>query len=278
MSDSGFARTPAPPYWAVLFTSRRTPADGEGYAAMSQRMVELASQQPGFLGVESVRGEDGMGITISYWQSLENVKAWKEHLEHREAQRKGRTDWYGHYELRVALVERTRSMGGPMLEAHEPGPASRESASSALPNLAAKSRTVVWRLHVPAPPEVVYHVIASDEGRSHFWAESAEELDGVIHFVFSDGAHRLARVVERHPPVAFALEYFAGVARFELAPDGSGGTDLTLTHRDVPEATHQEIHASWLNILLPLKAWAAFNVDIRNHDRTRTWSKRYADS
>ena len=65
-----------PPYYAVIFTSRRTAADPDGYAAMSERMVELARRQPGFLGVESARGDDGLGITVSYWESEESIRRW----------------------------------------------------------------------------------------------------------------------------------------------------------------------------------------------------------
>ena len=83
-----FARTPEPPYYAVIFTSRRTAVD-DGYGPMADRMVELASRQPGFLGVESTRGADGLGITVSYWSSLEAIAAWKAHGEHRVAQVRG---------------------------------------------------------------------------------------------------------------------------------------------------------------------------------------------
>jgi heme-degrading monooxygenase HmoA len=99
------AKTPNPPYYAVIFTSLRT--EGErGYGLMADRMVELASQQPGFLGVESARTTDGLGITVSYWSSKEAIAAWKAHAEHRVAQETGRRDWYSGYHLRVARVER----------------------------------------------------------------------------------------------------------------------------------------------------------------------------
>ena len=101
-----FARTPEPPYYAVIFSSRRTAVE-EGYGPMADRMVELAARQPGFLGVESARGADGFGITVSYWSSLEAIAAWKAHGEHRIAQAAGRDKWYSHFELRVARVERT---------------------------------------------------------------------------------------------------------------------------------------------------------------------------
>ena len=105
---ASFARTPEPPYYAVLFTSQRTDVD-DGYGAVADRMVELAAQQPGYLGVESVRNAGGLGITLSYWVSLEAIAAWRAHAEHRVAQAAGRRKWYSHFELRVAKVERASS-------------------------------------------------------------------------------------------------------------------------------------------------------------------------
>ncbi len=92
------------PCYAVFFTSRRTPGD-QGYDAMAARMEELAAEQPGFLGIESARGADGFGITISYWRSLEELQAWKRVAEHRGAQQLGRERWYEQYRVRVARVE-----------------------------------------------------------------------------------------------------------------------------------------------------------------------------
>ncbi len=100
------ARLPDPPYYAVIFTSRRTASDSAGYAIAAERMVELAKDQPGFLGIESARGEDGVGITVSYWTNEEAIRSWREQAEHRLAQQSGRQTWYAEYELRVARVER----------------------------------------------------------------------------------------------------------------------------------------------------------------------------
>jgi heme-degrading monooxygenase HmoA len=110
MSREGFARTPAPPYYAVVFTSQRRDGD-HGYGATADRMAELAAQQPGYLGVESVRDASGLGITVSYWESEAAILAWRRHAEHTLARERGRTEWYEHYELRVAKVE--RAYGGP---------------------------------------------------------------------------------------------------------------------------------------------------------------------
>jgi heme-degrading monooxygenase HmoA len=108
MSAAAMARTPEPPYYAVIFTSMRSSID-EGYGAVADRMVELASEQPGFLGVESSRGADGFGITVSYWSSPEAIAAWKANAEHRIAQASGHRKWYEHFETRVARVERAYS-------------------------------------------------------------------------------------------------------------------------------------------------------------------------
>lgn len=103
MAASGIAKTPEPPYYAVIFSSHRTDGDN-GYADMAQRMVELASEQPGFLGMESAR--EHVGITVSYWESLEAIRHWKQHAQHQEAQRLGHQIWYSSFRIRVAKVER----------------------------------------------------------------------------------------------------------------------------------------------------------------------------
>lgn len=101
-----FADTPEPPYYAVVFTSVRSAADAKGYAATAERMVELAAVQPGFLGMESVRGDEGQGITVSYWSSLEAIRNWRDVAEHRLAQANGRSKWYDEFRLRICRVER----------------------------------------------------------------------------------------------------------------------------------------------------------------------------
>jgi heme-degrading monooxygenase HmoA len=100
------AATPEPPYWAVVFTSQRTGEDDEGYAAMAEALERIAPEQPGFLGIESVRDPSGLGITVSYWQSEESIAAWKRQALHARAQKSGRERWYADYALRVARVER----------------------------------------------------------------------------------------------------------------------------------------------------------------------------
>ena len=100
------ARTPEPPYYAVVFTSLRTEEDPEGYGQAAAEMERLSAQQPGYLGIESARGADGLGITVSYWASLEAIRNWKQVAEHRLVQRMGRERWYRRYQIRVSRVER----------------------------------------------------------------------------------------------------------------------------------------------------------------------------
>ncbi|MEZ7278641.1 antibiotic biosynthesis monooxygenase [Pseudoalteromonas sp. 68 DY56-GL68] len=101
------ANTPKPPYYAVIFTNTLSD-DTAGYEKMAIRMVELAEQQPGYLGMESVR--DSLGITVSYWQNLDAIKSWKQNVEHLTAQQLGKDKWYSAFTTRIAKVERDYSL------------------------------------------------------------------------------------------------------------------------------------------------------------------------
>ncbi|MES2376424.1 MAG: antibiotic biosynthesis monooxygenase [Bacteroidota bacterium] len=102
------AQTPSTPYYAVIFTSIRTEGNN-GYAAMADAMDELAKQQEGYLGIESARNE--IGITVSYWQSLEAIRNWKANTDHLIAQKYGREKWYANYKVRICKVERDYEFG-----------------------------------------------------------------------------------------------------------------------------------------------------------------------
>ena len=107
-----FAPLPEPPYYAVIFTSTlREGADDDGYGAMADRMVALAREQPGFLGIETSRGADGVGVTVSYWRDEAAIAAWKAQAEHKVAQETGRARWYAGFTLRVARIERAYDFG-----------------------------------------------------------------------------------------------------------------------------------------------------------------------
>ncbi len=108
--NSSFAPLAEPPYYAVIFTNQHRAADDPAYHEMAEEMVALAKTMPGYLGFESARGEDGFGFAISYWASEDAIKNWKRQADHLNAQRRGRSDWYEDYAVRVAKVERAYRM------------------------------------------------------------------------------------------------------------------------------------------------------------------------
>ena len=105
MADLSPAALPEPPYYAVVFTSLRTPGDN-GYEDRAAEMERLVAEQPGFLGVDSVRGADGLGITVSYWRDEESIQAWRDHLRHRKTRADGREHWYESFAVHIARVDR----------------------------------------------------------------------------------------------------------------------------------------------------------------------------
>lgn len=112
--DPRFCRTPRPPYYVVVFSALRTSVE-EGYVAAGERMFALAQTQPGFLGGESASGPDGFQISALYWTDPASIRAWKENTEHLAVQERARREWYAHYEIRVARVERAYSGPGGTL-------------------------------------------------------------------------------------------------------------------------------------------------------------------
>ena len=106
LSETEPAWLPKPPYYAVIFTSVRTDGD-HGYEQRAEEMFRLAADQPGFLGVDSTRGAEGLGITVSYWRDEESIRAWRAHADHARARADGRAHWYESFALHVARVERS---------------------------------------------------------------------------------------------------------------------------------------------------------------------------
>jgi len=136
-----------------------------------------------------------------------------------------------------------------------------------------------WKLHLKSSPETVYQALSTDMGRARFWAESAEEKDGIIHFIFPNQAEWKGKILEAVPSRKFKVEYYGGsITTFELESDGAGGTDLTLTDEGVPQADRTEVIAGWLSVLMALKASVDFGVDLRNHDLQRTWDEGFVEN
>jgi uncharacterized protein YndB with AHSA1/START domain len=136
-----------------------------------------------------------------------------------------------------------------------------------------------WRLHLASPPGRVFEFLATDEGRARFWAESAVEREGVIHFIFPGGQRWQGQVLVSDPPRLFKLVYYGGsTTTFRLEEDDFGGTNLTLTDEGVPAEDHWEVAAGWVSVLMALKAAVDFGADLRNHDPEHSWDQGYADN
>ncbi|MBS4190392.1 antibiotic biosynthesis monooxygenase [Bacillus sp. FJAT-49705] len=99
-------------YYAAIFTSQRTEHNSERYESMSDNLAELVKAQPGFIRIESVINNEGYGITISYWVSLEAIQKWKANTTHQLAQQKGKETWYSQYNVQICKVVREYSFKG----------------------------------------------------------------------------------------------------------------------------------------------------------------------
>jgi uncharacterized protein YndB with AHSA1/START domain len=139
------------------------------------------------------------------------------------------------------------------------------------------SGVIRWRIHLNSSPDLVFQMLATDEGRARFWAESAFERDGVIQFRFPNGLEWDGQILERELAERFAVNYFGGRVTFELTDDGVGGTDLLLTDHGGGD-DRAETLAGWVSVLMTLKAAVDHGIDLRNHDPQRSWDQGYADN
>ncbi|MEX2143971.1 MAG: SRPBCC domain-containing protein [Anaerolineales bacterium] len=139
--------------------------------------------------------------------------------------------------------------------------------------------SIQWKLHLKSSPERVFERLSTDEGRAKFWAESAEEHDGFVHFVFPGQVEWKGRILAKEYPHRFSVEYYGhSTATFELRSDGSHGTELTLTDQGVPLQDRTQVIAGWVSVLMALKASIDFGFDLRNHDPQRTWHQGYVEN
>ena len=136
-----------------------------------------------------------------------------------------------------------------------------------------------WHLHLNSTTQEVYRALSTDDGRASFWAESAIEQDGVIHFVFPNQLTWEACILQAVPAQCYAVRYFGNsIATFLLEEDGKGGTDLTLIDRGVSAKDRVEVIAGWVSVLMALKAAVDFGIDLRAHDPARTWDQGYVEN
>jgi uncharacterized protein YndB with AHSA1/START domain len=137
--------------------------------------------------------------------------------------------------------------------------------------------TIVWRLHLHSPPARVFDALSTDAGRAAFWCERSDDRGDHVELTFNGGQVERIRIVECVVPERWVVDYFGTRVRFELADDGRGGTDLCMTNDGVPAEEYLDVLPGWLNVLLPLKAYVDFGVDLHTHDAQRGWRQGYAD-
>lgn len=141
------------------------------------------------------------------------------------------------------------------------------------------SNVIQWKVHLHSPRARVYEYLNTDEGRAKFWAESAIENDGAIEFVFPNGWTWRGKILERVLNEKFAVNYFGNsITTFELRDDGSGGTDVFLSDAHVPPDDRVEVIAGWVSVLMQMKAALDFEIDLRTHDKTRTWDEGFVEN
>jgi uncharacterized protein YndB with AHSA1/START domain len=138
--------------------------------------------------------------------------------------------------------------------------------------------TIRWRVHLRSPPEKVYDVVATDEGRRRFWVLKTEEKGDNILWSFGPGFEGLMKVYERSRPRRFSFEFFdESKVVFDIEPDGSGGTDLTMTNSGLPEKDIPDMIPGWVGILMNLKAVTDHSLDLRHRDPDRNWERGYVE-
>lgn len=133
-----------------------------------------------------------------------------------------------------------------------------------------------WKVAFASPPSRVYAALATDAGRRAFWAIEAGERDGAIHFRFPNGVLETSAVREAEPPYRYALDYFGARTRFDIEAVDDGSI-LTLSAEGVPEPDWNEVHAGWVAVLLAMKAYVDFGIDLRNGDPARSWDAGFVD-
>jgi hypothetical protein len=145
-------------------------------------------------------------------------------------------------------------------------------------NMNSKKRRIEWKIYSVSPIEKIFHLLNSNEGRKNFWAESAEEINGYIHFSFPNGQTYTSKIVKRIPNTEFTIIYFDTLVIFQLSDDKDTGTNITVINENVPSSDYEETSAGWVSVLLALKAFADFGIDIRNHSKEKNWDTGFVDN
>ena len=145
-------------------------------------------------------------------------------------------------------------------------------------NFQPEKNVIRWKLHFKSSPEKVYKALSTDEGRRGYWAETAEEKDGHIHYIFQNDIENKGKILIRKPNQGFSVMYFGWEVVFNLSLDGSGGTDMEMVTKGPDEREKMEITAGWVSWLMAMKGYVDFGIDLRNHDPNRTWFQGFVDN
>jgi uncharacterized protein YndB with AHSA1/START domain len=137
---------------------------------------------------------------------------------------------------------------------------------------------ILWKVHFTSSIEKVYEALTTDRGRITFWSEESTEKEGIIEFTFLNYPIIRSKILEKTPPKLFRIEYFETEVTFKLEKTSDQGTDLTLINLVSDEALRLEMTAGWVSVLLSMKAAVDYGVDLRNHDKKRTWDNGYLDN
>lgn len=139
--------------------------------------------------------------------------------------------------------------------------------------------TIKWKIHLKSSPEKVFQFLNSDEGRSKFWVESSQEKDGKIYFEFPNGYKWVSEIIERITNKKFKIQYIDNsITTFEIKDDGKGGSDVFLSDENVKIEWKDDVLPGWVSVLMNLKASLDFGIDLRNHDKYKTWDESYCDN
>lgn len=138
--------------------------------------------------------------------------------------------------------------------------------------------SVTWNIQLKSDPNTVFDMLDTDEGRAQFWAESAVEEKGVIHFKFINGWQYESRILTRNKPTLFSIDYFETPVEFHIKETTNGGSILTVVNEGIPDHDFNEVHAGWVSVLLVLKAAADHGIDLRNHDASKTWDEGFVEN
>lgn len=140
------------------------------------------------------------------------------------------------------------------------------------------NRSILWKIHCSSQASKLFFLVSSSEGRSRFWAENAKEENGIIHFQFINGQNTQSPILEKVQDEKFSLLYFNSLVIFRFIGSKEGGVDVILENINVLSEVFEETKAGWVSVLLALKAYADFGVDLRNHNLNKSWDDHFVDN